>query len=310
VCDVSAVRLANQYRDTQWAFSRYEDIRKRLPSATFPASSRQARDLGDVTERFDGFILDAFGVLNIGDTPIDGAIARIAQLRAGGKKLVVLTNGASQTRAQALEKYQALGFDFTAGEIVSSRDIAVSQLDRVMPGALWGAIAAEGDAFSDIDARIGDIMENPELFLQADGFLFLSTARWDETTQARLHQALKTRPRPLVVANPDLVAPREAGLSLEPGAYAHRLADELRLTPVFFGKPYRDAFVVAAERLKGIPANRIAMVGDTLHTDILGGRAAGFGTVLITAHGLFAGHDVNGFIAKSGLTPDFILETT
>ena len=31
------------------------------------------------------------------------------------------------------------------------------------------------------------------------------------------------------------------------------------------------------------------MVGDSLHTDILGGAAAGMTTVLITDHGLFRG---------------------
>ncbi|MFD1810358.1 HAD hydrolase-like protein [Gemmobacter lanyuensis] len=34
------------------------------------------------------------------------------------------------------------------------------------------------------------------------------------------------------------------------------------------------------------------MVGDTLHTDILGGQAAGHGTILVTDHGLFKGRDV------------------
>jgi ribonucleotide monophosphatase NagD (HAD superfamily) len=47
------------------------------------------------------------------------------------------------------------------------------------------------------------------------------------------------------------------------------------------------------------------MVGDSLHTDILGGRAAGCFTVLVTGHGFFAGVDPAPFIAASGLVPDF-----
>ena len=35
----------------------------------------------------------------------------------------------------------------------------------------------------------------------------------------------------------------------------------------------------------GLPPERLAMVGDTLHTDVLGGRAAGMGAVLV-AEGL------------------------
>jgi glycerol 3-phosphatase-2 len=49
------------------------------------------------------------------------------------------------------------------------------------------------------------------------------------------------------------------------------------------------------------------MVGDTLHTDVLGGAAAGCRSVLVTDHGLFAGRDTGLFISASGITPDFIV---
>jgi len=55
---------------------------------------------------------------------------------------------------------------------------------------------------------------------------------------------------------------------------------------------------------------RLAMVGDTLHTDVLGGAAAGCRSVLVTGHGLFAGMAVAPLIAQSGLVPDFIVPTT
>jgi ribonucleotide monophosphatase NagD (HAD superfamily) len=49
------------------------------------------------------------------------------------------------------------------------------------------------------------------------------------------------------------------------------------------------------------------MVGDTLHTDILGGAAYGVKTALVTGHGLFANHNVTPYIAKSGIVPDYIM---
>jgi ribonucleotide monophosphatase NagD (HAD superfamily) len=52
------------------------------------------------------------------------------------------------------------------------------------------------------------------------------------------------------------------------------------------------------------------MVGDSLHTDVLGGRAAGMGSVLVAEHGLFAGRDVSAYIAASGIRPDAIVTTT
>ena len=293
---------------TDAAFARYESVRARLPTASFPAFSHIAENLSDVADRYDAFVLDAFGVLNVGDTPIPGAVARMAALRAMGKKLVVLTNAASYTRAEALRKYRKLGFDFTASEVVSSRDVAVSRIADLRPGKVWAAISAGDDSFADIPGRVVDLIDANAW--DADGFLFLSSARWSPFLQARLQAALKANPRPLIVANPDIVAPREVGLTLEPGHFAHDLIDHLGQQTQWFGKPFPDAYAEAKARLPDIPAHRIAMVGDTLHTDVLGGAAAGMGTILITDHGLFRGHDVAPFIAKSGIRPDVILATT
>jgi glycerol 3-phosphatase-2 len=296
--------------NTEWAFARYEAIRPRLPEATFPAASVRAPDLEAIAEHFDGFILDAFGVLNVGTEAIPGAVARMARLRALGKRLVVLTNGATLPHAGALAKYRAMGFDFTADEVVSSRDVAATALAGLAPGALWAAAAAEGDDFADLAADVIDLIETQDAFSRADAFVLLSSARWTDALQTRLTEALAARPRPLVVANPDLVAPFGAFFSVEPGAHAHAIADALGLAPVFVGKPFPEAFTVAQAQLGGLRPSRIAMVGDTLHTDILGGRAAGLGTVLVAAHGLFAGRDVQSYIDRAGIVPDFVVETT
>ncbi len=49
------------------------------------------------------------------------------------------------------------------------------------------------------------------------------------------------------------------------------------------------------------------MVGDTIHTDVLGGRSMGFATALMTDFGAFAGADVDAAIAASGITPDYVV---
>lgn len=296
-------------QDAEVAFLRYEAVRIRLPVARFPVAPVLARDLGEVADRWDGFVLDAFGVLNRGETPIPSAVARMAALRAQGKKLCVLTNAASYTRAEALRKYRSLGFDFAEDEVVSSRDVAAARIGAMMPGAHWAAIAAEGDGFSDLPGRVGDAVADPALFDAADGVLFLSSVRWTPALQARLIEAMARRPIPIVVANPDLVAPREDGLSLEPGLFAHDLLDRVGAVVHWFGKPFGDAFDDALARI-GLPPERVAMVGDTLHTDVLGGRAAGMGTVLVTDHGLFAGRDAASHVARSGIVPDAMVATT
>lgn len=50
----------------------------------------------------------------------------------------------------------------------------------------------------------------------------------------------------------------------------------------------------------------VLMAGYTLHTDILGARATGMATLLVTDHGSLAGMDIDTCIEHSGISPDFI----
>ena len=293
---------------TEAAFERYEQIRDRLPQAQFCATPQACRTLADVAPHVDAFVLDAFGVLNVGGTPIPGAVERIAQLRAMGKRLIVLTNAASDDHAFAVAKFKGLGFDFSGDEIVTSRDVCVQNIRTSLPAGRWGAICKQSDTLADIDLDI--VAWTAEDQPQVDGFLMLSSERIDDALMQALEQALRDGEHPLICANPDLVAPRETGLSCEPGFFTHALADRTGVVPQFFGKPFGNAFDAVMARLGAPSAERVAMVGDTLHTDVLGGAAAGMKTVLIEDHGLFKGHDVTGYMRACGIRPDFTCPTT
>ena len=292
------------------AFQRYEAVRGRLPVVPRAGAVRAASDIGALTDLFDVFVFDAFGVLNVGETAIPGAVARVAALRGAGKRIFVLTNGATFTAAENHDKFAKLGFDFTDDEIVSSRSVCESQLGAYNGIALWGVAAKDGfdPKLLPIEAiRLGD---DRAAYDRADGFLFLSADGWTNAHQERLADSLNRRPRPVVVANPDLVAPREAHFSLEPGFYAHALQDALPIKVDYFGKPFADVFEAVEERLAGsIDRQRICMVGDTLHTDVLGAQAAGWSTILVSEHGLYRGLDAEQLISTSGIAPDWIVPT-
>lgn len=290
------------------AWARYEAIRDRLPAARARGGeTRGVSGLLDVASDFDGFLFDSFGVLNVGETAIPGAAECLVELRRLGKRMRILTNAASYTGDAALAKYQRLGLDVAREEIVSSRDVTFAHLGAVATGLRWGAIASEDDDFEDAgNAALLDLLGSGETWDRAEGFLFLSSARWTPELQERLVAELSRRPRPVVIGNPDLVAPREGGLTIEPGFWAHDLHDRTRVVPRLFGKPYPEAFAIA---LRDMGPGRYAMIGDTLHTDILGGQAAGLATILVTDHGIFAGQDCAPYIEKSGIIPDIILPT-
>lgn len=294
--------------DGAWAFERYENVRHRLPSARFPDISLLRTNLGKLIEEFDAFIFDSFGVLNVGDTPIPGARARVDSLRAAGKQVAILTNGATAPLASLTGKYQSLGFEFALQEIISSREVLANALQARQTDATWGIVAPVEADLSEFrfDAQL--IADNTGDLDHLDGFILLSSQTMSQSILDRLAEAMKKRERPVLIGNPDIVAPREVGFSLEPGHYGHELADLLNLTPDFFGKPFANAFEEVRRRLpENIQPDRIAMIGDTLHTDILGGAGVGFRTVLVTDHGVMKGMNVQTCIERSGIVPDYII---
>ncbi len=294
--------------EAEEAFRFYESIRHRLPEAAFPAAFTRAADLGELAERYDVFVFDAFGVLNVGDTAIEGARRRIDALRAAGKQIVVLTNAASLNEADTVRKFEKFGFDFAADEIVSSRDAARRAFAATAATGRWGVITAAADDCADFPSPLVSLLDGEAEYDAVDGFLFLSTARWTGRHQDMLERSLAHRKRPLIVGNPDVVAPRETGNSLEPGFYAHRVADRCGVEVAFHGKPFPSIYDLVEERIEARAARpRVVMMGDTLHTDVLGAAARGWSSVLVSDHGLFRGLSVEEFIAASGIVPDWVI---
>lgn len=292
------------------AFDAYEAARPRLPRAVpRPDAPETVANLSALAERFDTFLLDAFGVLNIGETAIPGAVERVAGLQAAGKRVLVVSNAASVPHGALLEKYSKLGFTFAAEDVITSRrtmthHLAGTQAER------WGVMAPDGATLDDLGpGDVSVLSDDPAPFEAVDGFLLVGSAGWSETRQDLLEEALKARPRPVLVANPDIVAPRETGLTAEPGHFAHRLADNTGVAPQFFGKPFGNIYDLAFARLGPVDRARVVMVGDSLHTDILGAQTAGVQSALITGYGFLAGRDADDMIARSGIVPDFLVAT-
>ena len=287
-------------------FGAYEAARHRLPAATGRGACAPAADLSEIADLYDVFLLDAFGVLNVGETAIPGAARRMAQLRERGKRLLVVSNAAGLPHDRLMEKYDRLGMGFSPDDVVTSRKAMLAALAGE-PARLWGIMAdpawGRGDLGGLNPVFLGD---DPGPYAEVEGILLIGASAWTEARQAMLERALARRPRPVHVGNPDIAAPREGGPSREPGHWAHRLADRTGIEPVFHGKPFPAIYDLAFARLGGRP-DRAAMVGDSLHTDVLGAQAAGIASVLVTGHGVLRGRDAGAAIRASGIRPDHVV---
>ena len=284
--------------------------RARLPAPTRKGRAEPAENLLALADRYDAFILDGYGVINLGPEPIPGIGDTVRALRAAGREVTVLTNGAGRPSRHAARRYAGWGLDIPERRVVSSRDALEASLAAHPRPGLWGVMALPDSELGTLPVDTVLLEDDAELYRRVAGFIFIRSEGWSIARHMLLAQALRESPRPVLVANPDISAPYpDERYSAEPGYWALRIEAETGVRCEPYGKPFGPAFELALSRLgdAGVRRGRVAMVGDGLYTDIVGGLAAGLGTVLVTDHGLLKGFDWEARAARAGIIPDHVI---
>ena len=289
----------------------YETLRHRGPTGE-PGGAERRKSLRDILARFDALLLDGYGVLNTGAKAVPGAASLIDDAGQAGLAVLVLTNGASNPSSLTAMNYRGLGLSIDDEQVVSSRDAMLgSMAGEPGPIGVVGGVAQlpEGDRYTALDPT------QPDQWLRVASIAFVGSIGWNLQWQDCLSRAMAAE-IPVHVANPDVAAPHEGEFSLEPGFWVAKALDEHPGAVVhWYGKPHGPVFDLALERLEAISGrrdwdrDRLAMVGDSLHTDILGANAAGIKSVLVTGHGLFRGGGAEEAMELTGIRPDFIAAT-
>lgn len=218
------------------------------------------------TASISAVFLDLSGVLYDGDKVITGAPEAVARLREGGLTLRFVTNTATKSRQQILDKLQQLGFQLTAEELFTAPDAALAYLrdHRLTPYAL-------------VHPNIKPEFEFPG---EPDAVV-LGDAR-EDLNYTNLNRAFRLAKAgcPLIAIGENKYFREGNNLCLDAGAFVHALAWAADVTPVIMGKPSVDFFaqVVAST---GLEAQQCLMVGDDVLGDVEGALQAGLQARLV-----------------------------
>ncbi len=269
----------------------------------------------EVSDRYKVIFLDSYGVLINHCGLIPGAVECIARLRAEGKHLRILTNNAArsaQAASRRLVKYGLSGFP--PEEIITSgattRQFLQQKVRSGKVAYLGTAAAAEyiiGAGLEAIPVSEVDMSRIDEI----KAIAFLDDEGYDLNTDVnRVINLLRQSQAPVVVANTDLLYPVTANdVALATGSIARLAEYVLGRQFVKFGKPAMQMFQLGLEsvgrELTDVHLSDILMVGDTLHTDILGGNSFGVDTALVLS-GNTRRESAATEIQSSGIFPDYV----
>lgn len=241
--------------------------------------------------RYDGFILDLWGVVHDGVAPFPGVLDCMRRLVDAGKRVVLLSN-APRRADDVVRRIAAIGVpEGLYHGVMSSGEEAwqhLSRRDDPFYAALGRRVLHIG---SDRDLEIREGLDLDFVATPADADFILNTgpALWEDTIAdyAPVLAAARARDLPMVCANPDLVVIHGGREALCAGALAeHYAAMGGRVR--WHGKPHPSVYDSCLGLLKIADRRRILAIGDSLRTDIAGAAAAGIDSLLI-AGGIHAG---------------------
>ncbi|HEY1430675.1 MAG TPA: TIGR01459 family HAD-type hydrolase [Stellaceae bacterium] len=240
--------------------------------------------LRELAPRYEGYILDLWGVIHDGVVPIPGAIDCLRSLIAAGKRIVLLSN-APRRADDVVRRITAIGVP--AGlyhHVMSSGEETWQHLKRRDDRfyAALGRRCLHIGSERDLEIRDGldlEYVDGPE---EAQFILNTGPAGWDdriEDYETLLRKAIGYA-LPMVCANPDLVVMRGSTLHLCAGALA-KWYEEAGGHVRWHGKPFRPVYDACLGLLGIQDRSRILAVGDSLRTDIAGAAEAEIDSLLI-----------------------------
>ena len=258
--------------------------------------------LRELAPRYDGFILDLWGVIHDGLAPLPGAIDCLQSLIDAGKRIVLLSN-APRRADDVIRRITAVGVPVGLyHDVMSSGEEAWQHLKRREDPfyAALGRRCLHIGSERDLEIREGLGLDYVDAPADAQFVLNTGPAGWDdriEDYEPILREAL-ARGLPMVCANPDLVVQRGSTLHLCAGALA-KWYEEAGGRVRWHGKPFRLVYDSCLVLLGIGERSRILAIGDSLRTDIAGAAGAGIDSLLI-AGGIHA----DEFGLRGEQTPD------
>ncbi len=218
-----------------------------------------------------GFLIDLDGVIYIEDQTIAGAVEAVNWLRQQGFPFRFLTNTTMHSRDALVAKLSRFGIQAESGEMFSTAVVAakwlaakgVSRVQLLLPEDPQKDFAdfeitdnqPEVVVVGDLGAQFNfDILNSAFLSVKAGAQLIaLQRGRWWQT---------------------------KSGLAMDAGAFVVALEYAAETEAELIGKPNRAYFEMALMDIGFEPAS-VAMIGDTVDTDIIGAVDVGMPTILV-----------------------------
>ena len=249
-----------------------------------------------------GVLFDMDGVIYVGDTPLAGVQDALDYLTETGRKWLLVTNNASRTPEQFVEKLTKMNIHVRPEQVLGSAEATACWLAEQVKHHGWpsGPIIVMGQA------GLKTALTNAgfELTTDPDQAVYAVAGINFELTYedlANVTLAIRRGAR-FIGTNADVTYPSERGPLPGAGSILALLTAATGQQPLVIGKPNAGMYEQAMARLGLTPAETL-MVGDRYDTDISGAIALGLQTA-----GILTGISTRTEFEQAATPPSLIVE--
>lgn len=257
-----------------------------------------------ISEPFDVWFLDIWGVLHNGVRPFPGAVAAASAFRSRGGSVILVSNS-PRPRAGVARQLAQIGVpDGAYDAIVTSGDVSRA-LIKARAGEIVFHIGPQRDlaVYEGLDVARGPL---------GDAQVIVCTGLFDDESETPENYALmlaeaRARRLDMVCVNPDVTVERGSRIIYCAGAIAQAY-EALGGHVLYAGKPHAPIYEealreAAAVRGAAVGRRRVLAIGDGVKTDIGGALDAGVSCVYV-ASAVHMGADETLSQAAVRLFPD------
>jgi HAD superfamily hydrolase (TIGR01450 family) len=252
-----------------------------------------------LANEFDGLLIDLDGVVWIGREPVAGAVEALSELLSRGKPIVFVTNNSVHPPSVYAERLRGIGIEAADDRVVTG-GAATARLaaERLGAGATAYVIGAPG--FKETVAAAGLELVDGEAAHEAQGVVVSGHREFDYMELLTATRALR-KGAVLFGTSRDPTLPMPDGPWPGTGATLAAIETASGARAETAGKPEPQLFEQARAAIP--EAERLAMVGDRIASDIEGGRRAGMATILV-----LTGADTREDAERAEHPPDHVID--
>ncbi|MGM7702643.1 TIGR01457 family HAD-type hydrolase [Pseudalkalibacillus sp. Hm43] len=224
--------------------------------------------------KYEGYLIDLDGTMYRGKEQIDEAVEFVKGLKSAGIPYLFVTNNSANTPEQVTERLQKFGVPASPEHVFTSSMATAAYIERkrksarvFMIGELGLQHALESSGFEVVDDENVDYV-----VMGIDRGL---TYQKLETACLAVRKGAT-----LLSTNKDVAFPTDRGFVPGNGALTSVVAVSTGVKPIFIGKPESIIMELAMNKLN-LPKEKVLMIGDNYHTDIMAGMNAGIDTLLV-----------------------------